>query len=254
MGKGQTKKADAQIKADANKLVSDATFLHRAMKKIGEFGIVGEEKNKLILFLSGLTKDFDMPMSVMVKGQSSSGKSNLIRKTTLIFPPECVISRASLSAKAPVHGQGSLKGKILYLFEYRGGKDAQYLLRLQQSEKVIAHEFTTVRGATRETKIAQREGSPVIFTTTTESRVFVDDEHVFYRSGLTSLRSRASRSCKPSSLPRVKKNSRTCRCGTKRSGRSPEQTATVNSRLGLAKSLKWFRKNTSASVATGTVS
>jgi hypothetical protein len=179
MSKKQMKRDQKRISALASALVRDQAFLHRAVKKIGELGVVGEKRNRLILFLAGLTRDFDMPISVMVKGQSSSGKSNLIRTATQIFPPECIIRRASLSAKAPVHGEGSLKAKILYLFEYRGGKDAQYLLRLQQSEKVIAHEFTTVKGANRETKVAEREGSPVIFTTTTESAVFIDDDTRF---------------------------------------------------------------------------
>ncbi len=174
-----TQKRHARLRAQARELVRDPAFLYRAMTKIGELGVVGEERNRLILFLAGLTKDLDMQVSVLAKGQSASGKSNLIRKTLQIFPPECVISRASLSAKAPVHGEGSLKGKILYLYEYRGGKDAQYLLRLQQSEKTIAHEYTTMRGAERATTISERVGSPVVLTTTTESKVFTDDETRF---------------------------------------------------------------------------
>jgi len=174
-----TQKRHARLRAQARELVRDHALLYRAMTKIGELGVVGEERNRLILFLAGLTKDLDMQVSVLAKGQSASGKSNLIRKTLQIFPPECVISRASLSAKAPVHGEGSLKGKILYLYEYRGGKDAQYLLRLQQSEKTIAHEYTTMRGAERATTISERVGSPVVLTTTTESKVFTDDETRF---------------------------------------------------------------------------
>jgi hypothetical protein len=169
----------AKCKEDARRLVSDPAFLYRAMNKIGELGVVGEKRNRLILFLAGTTKDLETPVSVIVKGQSSSGKSNVTRKTLELFPPECVISRSSLSAKAPAHGQGSLAGKILYLQEYRGGKDAQYLLRLQQSEKLISHEFATIRGAGRGTEVSEREGSPVVLTTTTESKVFTDDETRF---------------------------------------------------------------------------
>lgn len=174
-----TQKQHARIRMRARELLRDPAFLYRAMMKIGELGVVGEERNRLILFLASLTKDLDTQVSVLVKGQSASGKSNLLRKTLQIFPPECVISRASLSAKAPVHGEGSLKGKILYLYEYRGGKDAQYLLRLQQSEKTIAHEYTTIRGTERETTVSERVGSPVVLTTTTESKVFTDDETRF---------------------------------------------------------------------------
>jgi hypothetical protein len=50
-----------------------------------------------------------------------------------LFPPDCVIERASLSPKALAHGKGSLAGKIFLLREYRGGKDALLLLRLLHS-------------------------------------------------------------------------------------------------------------------------
>lgn len=175
----KTEKSQIRIRTAARKLLRGLEFLHKAMLKIGELGVVGENRNKLILFLAALTKNLDVPVSVLVKGQSSSGKSNLIRTVLQLFPPECVISRASLSAKAPVHGEESVKGRILYLFEYRGGKDAQYLLRLQQSEKYIAHEYATITGGERKTNVSEREGSPVVLTTTTESKVFADDETRF---------------------------------------------------------------------------
>src|SRR5258708_530908 len=104
------KKNQVRVSARARELLRDQAFLYRAMTKIGALGVVGEERNRLILFLAGLTKDLDVQVSVLVKGQSSSGKSNLVRRTLQIFPPESIICRASLSAKAPVHGEGSLKG------------------------------------------------------------------------------------------------------------------------------------------------
>ena len=166
----------SRVRQQAQALLRDPLFLHRAMNKIGELGIIGEERNRTILFLAGLTKDQGQPVSVLVKGQSSSGKSNLVRTVVQMFPPECVLSRASLSSKAPLFGEQSFEGKLLYMFEYRGLKDAQFLIRLQQSEGIISHEFTTVAGHHRGTQVATRRGVPVVFTTTTTGRVFEDDE------------------------------------------------------------------------------
>src|SRR5690242_1785767 len=90
----------------ARKLLSEPLFLHRTMRKIGELGVVGEEGNRLALFLAGLTKDCDEPVSALVRGPSSSGKSNLVRNVLQLFPPEVVITRATLSSKAPVYGRG----------------------------------------------------------------------------------------------------------------------------------------------------
>jgi hypothetical protein len=167
------------IRRKAESLLGDPMLLHRAMVTVGERGVTGEERNRLVLYLGGVTKDLDRPVSVLVKGPSSSGKSNLVREVLRLFPPEAVILRASLSKMAPVHSPEPLGGKILYVQEYRGSKDAQYLIRLQQSEGIITHEFTTVRGPHRGTGVSERSGVPVVITTTTADQVSEDDETRF---------------------------------------------------------------------------
>lgn len=168
-----------QIRKAARALLRDPLFLHRAMRKIGELGVVGEKKNRLVLFLAGLTKDHGHPVSVLVKGSTSGGKSNLIREAVRLFPPESIITLASLSQKALAFGDEPLDGHILYIYEYRGMKDAQFLIRLQQSEGVIAHEYATVAGRHRGTAVSRRTGFPVVLTATTRDRVFADDETRF---------------------------------------------------------------------------
>jgi hypothetical protein len=166
-------------RAAAMKLLKDPQLLFHVGVKIGELGVVGEELNRRILFLAGLTSAFPRPVSLIIKGRTSSGKSNLIGSSVKLFPPELVIVRASLSKQAPLHAKDSLKGKLFYLLEYRGGREAQYLLRLQQSEGDIAHEYTTVTGSRRGTDVAHRMGSPVILTSTTANQIFADDDTRF---------------------------------------------------------------------------
>jgi hypothetical protein len=168
-----------QIRAAALRLIRDPMFLFRVDQKVGELGIVGEKRNRLILFLAGLTKNFSKPVSVLEKGASSTGKSELLKAAVSLFPPECVLTRASLSKMAPAHGSDDLGGMLLYIIEYRGAKDALYLTRLLQSEGQIDHEFATAIGRDRGTAVATRKGSPVVLTTTTRQRVFEDDETRF---------------------------------------------------------------------------
>jgi len=163
----------------ALRLIRNSSFFFLLVQKIREMGIVGEKRNCLVLFLAGLTKNLDKPVSVIEKGSSSTGKSELLKTVTALFPPECVLTRSSLSGKAPAHGTDELNGTLLYIPEYRGAKDALYLTRLLQSEGEIAHEYATVIGRDRGTIIASRKGSPVIMTTTTNDRIFQDDETRF---------------------------------------------------------------------------
>ena len=109
----------------------------------------------------------------------ASGKSTTIKRSLELQPPKVIIHRASLSAKALAHGSGSLNNKIIFLDEYRGGKDSQLLMRLLQSEGAIAHEHTIIRGSNRKTAVAARKGTPVVISTTTEAKVFEDDETRF---------------------------------------------------------------------------
>ena len=180
-GKSNNKKSTkGKIRTAALRLIRDVLFLFRVVqKRIGEMGIVGEKRNCLILFLAGLTKNFEKPVSVLEKGASSTGKSEVLKSVIQLFPPECVLTRASLSKMAPVHSSAELTGTILYMVEFRGAKDASYLTRLLQSEGQINHEYTTVVGHEKGTVVASRKGSPVVFTTTTLDRVFEDDETRF---------------------------------------------------------------------------
>ena len=174
-----TEKSAAGLEAKARALIADPQFLYKAGRKVEELGVVGEERNRMILFLAGVTRGFEEPVSVMAKGPTASGKSNLMERVVTIFPQECVVERAGLSGKALAYGEGSLASKILLINEYRCGKDAQQLLRLLQSQRQIRHEATTVRGARRGTTTVERSGTPVVLTTTTDERVFADDETRF---------------------------------------------------------------------------
>jgi hypothetical protein len=177
--KRKKKNAKRNIRTSALRLIRDPLFLFRVVQKIGELGIIGEKRNRLVLFLAGLTKNLDKPVSVLEKGASSTGKSELLKADISLFPPECVLTRASLSKKAPVHASGDLSGQILYIVEYRGAQDALYLTRLSQSEGRIDHEYATAVGSERGTVVASRKGSPVVMTTTTRQLVFEDDETRF---------------------------------------------------------------------------
>lgn len=178
MSRGE-RKQNVSVEAQALRLLNDPQFLYKAGEKIGELGVVGERRNRQVLFLAGVSRTTPTPASVLVKGATSSGKTTLVKSPLKLFPADCVLERSGLSGKALAHGEGSLEGKILFIHEYRCGKDAQLLLRLIQSDGRIKHEFATVSGANRSTRVAERAGMPAVFSTTTETKVYDDDETRF---------------------------------------------------------------------------
>ncbi len=164
----------AKVKDQALNLVKDRRFLFKVGQKIGSLGLVGESRNGLTVFLAALTlmnPNQKRRNSVMVLGPSGSGKTALIEFPLMLLPPEFVVRRASFSRRAPAYNKESLDKKVLFVDEYRGGREAQYFLRLLQSEGQIAHEVT----AGGKTEVRTRLGSPVVLTTTTEDTIFEDD-------------------------------------------------------------------------------
>ncbi|MGA8538800.1 MAG: hypothetical protein WB566_04835, partial [Terriglobales bacterium] len=169
-------KITKELQRQAMELLAEDDFLYRVTQVAKRFGIVGEVANVLIVFLACVARTLFTPPSVITKGVTSSGKSTVATAVTQLFDPNLVLERSGMSKLALAHASGNLTGKILLIDEHRCGKDAQQLLRLLQSEGRIAHEYTVVRGRHRETATAKRIGRPVVLTTTTELKVFADDE------------------------------------------------------------------------------
>lgn len=160
-----------RVAQEAQQLVTDSRCLYLAARKIGELGIVGEMRNRVIIFLACLTMWLDEKVSVIVMGPSSSGKTTLMDKATQVFPPESIIRRASFSKKAIAYGEESFEKKLLSVNEYRPNAESQLMLRLLQSEGRVAHEYVSGQ----HTEVAERVGYPVILTTTTVDDLVEDD-------------------------------------------------------------------------------
>ena len=168
-----------RIRKAARELLEDPQFLFNVGQQIGAAGVIGEDRNRLVIYLACLTCALEKPVSVLVKGPTSTGKNNLVKAVLSLVPEQSVVTRSSFSNKALAHGATRLAEKVVYLAEHRGGKDAEFFRRLLQSEGALYHEATVVAGAKRETEVASRIGAPVFVSTTTDEKVYPDDETRF---------------------------------------------------------------------------
>ena len=160
-------------------LLRERTSLFLVKEEIAR-GVIGEDENILRVFLACLTRSMPDPVSILVKGPSASGKSNLVRNVLKVMPPEVVIERSSFSPQALVSSDTDLTGKIVYLTEFEGGKESRYHLRQLQSEGTLLREVTEMKGRKRKTTVLSRVGRPVLITTTTADHVFRDDDTRFF--------------------------------------------------------------------------
>ena len=166
----------AEEKAEAFALLRDPDLLDTVKAAIGMLGHVGEAILALIVFLVGLSCRLgafigspSRPLNLIVKGESSIGKSHLIDKALACIPPEWKIDLSSMSAKALVYmTPDSLKNKVIVVAEHVGGEASDYFIRILQSEGVIRH-AVTVKNEDGDfvTELKEMEGPIALIQTTT---------------------------------------------------------------------------------------
>jgi len=81
-------------------LLKSPTMFEDILSDIDSLGYVGEELNKLLLYIAASSRKLDDPISVLILSESASGKSMLIDTVAKLMPEEDVVSATSLSEQA----------------------------------------------------------------------------------------------------------------------------------------------------------
>ena len=99
-------------------LLRDPKLFDRVITDTEALGYVGEELNKLLIYIAASSRKLADPISVMVVSQSASGKSYLIDTIKKLIPAEDVVSLTSLSEQALNYlPEGGLLNKFLVMGE-----------------------------------------------------------------------------------------------------------------------------------------
>src|SRR5215217_2650616 len=88
-----------------------------------------------------------------------------------------VVTRSGLSAKALFRTQANLKGAVVYIQEVTGSEDAEYTIRVMQSDGRLEYEATekAADGSLRNV-VYQTEGPTVVVQTTTKNHLHPENE------------------------------------------------------------------------------
>jgi hypothetical protein len=93
-------KMPEDIRAEAERRLHSKDLLESIGDDIERLGIVGEENNRLIIYLVGTSAQLVRPLAVIVSGTSSSGKSFLCEGVSRLFPPEVVLNTTGMTTNA----------------------------------------------------------------------------------------------------------------------------------------------------------
>lgn len=154
--------------------LADSTNLLRDFSAtIRKSGLVGETSNAELLFLAIISRLLDRPVSVVVKGARSGGKSTLVASVLKFFPSSAYYELTGMSEKAIAYFSQPLKHRTLVITEAAGLKPGgDYFLRSLLSEGSVSYEVVS-GGRTRSVKL---EGPTGLLLTTTEVKLYEDDE------------------------------------------------------------------------------
>ena len=159
-------------KDEANKFIGEHPFILRdVLQAVIQLGVVGEERNCLMSYLVFTSRIMKRPLSVVVVGESSSGKSFLSKRVMQLIPPEGYKFITKATAQAFFHlPKDGMKHKIIYINELPGSEASDYAIRTAQSEGDLVLSIPVKDPVTGNIETVDKvvEGPVGFYTTTTK--------------------------------------------------------------------------------------
>lgn len=131
-----------------------------------------------LIYLACISRLHDRPVSVVVKGPSSAGKSWLMQTVLAFHPARAAYELSAMSEKALAYSKADLRHRMLVIYEAAGlgGEFASYLLRSLLSEGRIRYETVQSGPDGLQPKVVEREGPTGLLSTTTAIMLHPENE------------------------------------------------------------------------------
>jgi len=99
---------------EAEALGKSDNIFERIRDDYTKLGLVGEDHNKVLAYITAISRKMDNPLNLLVLSSSGAGKSALQDKTLALTPNEDVVRVSTLSDKALFYmDRYALKHKVL---------------------------------------------------------------------------------------------------------------------------------------------
>lgn len=158
---------------EATKMLKNKDLMHEIQADMTKIGIIGEESNRLMIYLAGTSRLCSTPLSIVIKGSSSSGKSHLVSTVMGLMPRSSVFEFSYVSAKALCYMDNvDFEHKILVIYERSGALESDYNIRIMQSEGKLRIAVPSKDKATgrHKTLFIEIKG-PIAYIETTTQRI-----------------------------------------------------------------------------------
>lgn len=180
LDKQETRKRKAiskEEREEAIQFLEQEDLLSKTNELIGKSGVIGEEVNRLLMYLIFTSRKREHPLHVISLGNSGIGKTYLQEKVGELIPEEDKVEITTLSENALYYfGQRELQHRLVLIEDLDGAESVLYPLRELQSKKFITKTLAQ-KSTTGETKTVhiKVEGPVSVAGCTTREQVYEDN-------------------------------------------------------------------------------
>jgi DNA primase len=152
-------------------------LLHRTNEDIGKTGVIGEENNRLLMYLVFTSRLREQPLHIISLGASGTGKTYLQEKISELVPEHDKLEITILSENAFYYfDQRELKNKLVLIEDMDGAENVLYPLRELQSKKRISKTIPIKDSKGNLKTITLKVEGPICLAgTTTRERLYEDN-------------------------------------------------------------------------------
>src|SRR5262245_6282282 len=132
-------------------LAEEPDLIAAIRRDMRAYGVAGEEKNAMRLYFTASSRKLDRPLSALLQGESTAGKSFLIASIAELMPPEEILRATRMTPQALYHLEEPISHKFVVGGERSRVQDDQFAdataaLRQLRSEGRITKQITQKNG------------------------------------------------------------------------------------------------------------
>jgi len=163
-------------------LLKSPKLMRKTLDLIEKSGLVGQQKNGMLLFLLYLSRYFDEPLHAIIFGKSGSGKTYLQTKISDCIPPEDLHVVTSLTENTLYYSpKGFWKHKVLLIEDLEGVYQAFLPLREMMSKQEISKLTTDKDSKGNNVQVNLKVEGPICVSgATTQEWIYEDNANRSY--------------------------------------------------------------------------
>jgi len=164
---------------EAIQLLKKPNVLQITNDLIGNSGVIGEETNRLLMYIIFTSRKSSNPLHCISLGSSGTGKTHLQSKVAELIPEHDIVDMTVLSENAFYYfNRTELKHKLILIEDMDGAENALYPLRELQSKRSITKRVSHKdrNGNTKTIKLTV-EGPVCVAGCTTQESLYEDNSN-----------------------------------------------------------------------------